>query len=411
MKAQDADLNQLEKGDELTVTVQRFNNKYLGENTAFSKPILVPATLPGETVRGSVIRNWKQRLLLEPEEIIQPHKDRVQPRCKHFTLCAGCQFQHLDYDRQLELKVQRMKQYFRGDDPVTPLPLREVIASPDPYGYRNNIKLHGPGEPGFWRVRGYDMMRNEECPVCVPEVEQALAKQRENRFLEFGKRGVDNVMIRASSTGEVYVGPEQPGDGEQTWLTEELPHPLREETVRLKVPAHAFWQGSTPMLPRLTEQVARPVQRFEPRVLIETYCGMGLFGLLCSPAADNVVGVEENPLAVRAARRNQRSLELDNLRFIEGKTEDHLESLLRRAPEDHTTLIVDPPRSGLRKSVLKQTLRHPPRHVVYVSCNPDSLARNLRGLCEDVYELSRIVALDMFPQTKHVECVGVLHRR
>lgn len=403
-------LKQLDRGDSLTVTIERFNNKYLGETNLQKKTVVVPGSIPGETIRGEVIRNWKRRLLLKPVEILNPSRDRVTPECKHFTTCAGCQFQHISYEKQLDIKESRLKSYFDDTHPAMPLPLRGIIGSPHPYRYRNSIKLHGPGEPGFWQVLGVDMMRNEECPICVEAVDQALQQQRQEQFQHWTEQGILNVLIRGTKRGEVYIGPENPQPDQVAWLKEELTHPLTGVTYQLVVPAHAFWQGSTPMLPKLVEQVVRPIQAFNPDVLIESYCGMGLFGLMSAPFAREVIGIEDHPLAIEAAKQNQANLGISNLRIFRGQTEDQLSQFLADLPVEKSSLIVDPPRSGLPKTVLKQILNSPPQQLVYVSCSPESFARNLKSLCRETYQLKDVVGLDLFPQTKHLECVGVLER-
>lgn len=403
-------IKELQPGDSLTVTVERFNHKYLGETTLQGKTVLVPGSIPGETIRGEVIRNWKRRLLLRPIEIISPSRDRATPQCQHFTICAGCQFQHITYEKQLDIKETRLRSYFEEDHPVQPLPLRGIIGSPRPYRYRNSIKLHGPGEPGFWQVLGVDMMRNQECPICVESVDEALQQQRQEHFNHFTRQGILNVLIRGTKIGEIYIGPENPTPEDITWLNEELIHPLTNITYKLVVPAHAFWQGSTPMLPTLIEQVVRPIRDFRPDVLVESYCGMGLFGLMSAPFAKEVIGIEEHPLAIEAAKQNQENLGVSNLRIFRAKTEDCLSAFLSDLPSEKSSLIVDPPRSGLPKKVLKQILKAPPQLLVYVSCSPESFARNLQALCRETYQLKDMVGLDLFPQTKHLECVGVLER-
>jgi len=411
VQSEDAvNLKQLQPGDSLTVKIERFNNKYLGETTLAGKTIVVPGSIPGETIQGKVVCNWKRRLLLKPVDILDPSRDRATPQCQHFTTCAGCQFQHINYEAQLAIKETRLRSYFDEDHPAHPLPLRGMIGSPTPYRYRNSIKLHGPGEPGFWQVLGVDMMRNEECPICVETVDAALQKERQEHFHRFTSKGVLNVLIRGTKIGEIYIGPENPEPDEVAWLNEELIHPLTGVTYQLVVPAHAFWQGSTPMLPILVEQVVRPIQAFQPEVLIESYCGMGLFGLMSAPFAKEVIGIEEHPLAIEAAKQNQENLGVANLRIFRGRTEDSLSEYLNTLPAEKSSLIVDPPRSGLPKKVLKQILKSPPQQLVYVSCSPESFARNLNALCQEIYQLKDMVGLDLFPQTKHLECVGVLER-
>jgi tRNA/tmRNA/rRNA uracil-C5-methylase (TrmA/RlmC/RlmD family) len=394
----------------IIVEIEKFNNKYLGVGRHEGKKVLVPAALPGEKIECKILKEWKSKIIAIPENIIRADEQRVKPDCKHFKLCAGCQFQHMSYESQLELKKERAFKFLERQNPQFCKLFEEIIPSPTPYHYRNTIKLHGPGEPGFWKVGGIEILQNSECPVCIDVVEDKLAELREEHFEKYMQQNINNVMIRGSSCGEVYVGSEQIAEAETEWLNEEITDPFSKEPTRLKVPAHAFWQGSTPMIGRLIEEVAIPVGEHKPDVLIETYCGVGAFSLFSASKAKNVIAIEENPLSVEAARKNKKALGLDNMRVIAGKTENELDKLLERTPEEGTSLIVDPPRSGLQKKVLKQILAHPPEQLIYVSCNPDSLARNLAALCDKSYRLKRIRGLDLFPQTKHLECVAVLER-
>lgn len=372
---------------------------------------VIMGTSPGETVEAEVMGFRRRTVFLKPVKVTDPNPDRVEPECRHFGVCAGCQFQHLAYDRQLEIKRDRLNEYFDRYEELSFEPFREIIPSKRTYGYRNNVKLHGPGEPGFWSVGGLSMLRNEECPVCVDEIEQAIQSGRKDQFDEFRARNVENLLLRASSTGEQYVGPEQVPEEDIRWLTEVIPHPLTGEDVELTVPSHGFWQGNTPMVPRLVEEVVTRVERFSPSHLVEAYAGMGLFGLFCSSTVEEVIGIEINPLSIEAGRRNLKNLGIDNLRFIEGETESNLADVLWTIPSSDSTLLVDPPRSGMPKQALDAVLSHPPEQFLYVSCNPESLSRNLSHLCRTTYEMEELVGIDLFPQTRHLECIAHLSRR
>lgn len=404
------DLDSLEIGDSLTVTFDEWNNKYLGVAHEQEKTIVASGVFPGETATCEVLRNWSSKLLVEVTEILEADPHRVEPECKHFYQCAGCQFQQIDYQKQIEIKQSRMKGFFQRHAPDLIEKFDQIIPSTDQYGYRNTVKLHGPGEPGFWKIAGYEMMRNEECPVTVPELESELIKHRKNGFLEFARQDIENVMIRAHSTGDIYAGKENP-ETEPAWLEEILPHPLENRDVTFQVPPTSFWQASTPMLPTLIEQVSSPVEAHQPDILLESFCGVGVFGLMSAPAAKNVIGIENNKEAVKAARQTRDDLGYDHVRFIHGDADEELTDPLSRMPAIGSSMIVDPPRDGLRKSILKKILKHPPEQLIYVSCNPDSLARNLALLCEDQYDIKTITGIDLFPQTKHLESVSVLYRK
>ncbi|MFP4687014.1 MAG: class I SAM-dependent RNA methyltransferase, partial [bacterium] len=296
------------KSEEKTISVEieRFNSKYLGVGNHRGKKVIVAAALPGETIECRILREWKSKIVAIPEKIENPDPRRVEPQCRHFKLCAGCQFQHIDYESQLQLKKERAFKFLDRQDPQFRTLFDKIIPSPTPYHYRNTVKLHGPGEPGFWKIAGIEILKNSECPVCLPVVERSLQKLRKNNFREFVEQEINNVMIRGSSTGQVYIGSEQIKETKTRWLTENIRLPNSEEELSLQVPAHAFWQGSTPMIGRLIEEVITPVRNFNPKVLIEAYCGVGAFSLCAAQAAKNVIAIEENPLSIKAARKNKK---------------------------------------------------------------------------------------------------------
>jgi tRNA/tmRNA/rRNA uracil-C5-methylase (TrmA/RlmC/RlmD family) len=146
------------------------------------------------------------------------------------------------------------------------------------------------------------------------------------------------------------------------------------------------------------------------RFLVDTYCGIGFFSISLSDLVDSFVGIDIDKQCILPARENLENRGITNGEFILGKTEEHMDALLERFPADETTIILDPPRKGCRKEGLEMLLKAGPRQVIYVSCHPATLARDLKWLCENGYELQRVTPLDMFPQTKHVECVADLRR-
>jgi len=401
----------LSPGDILTLKISKFNKDYWGQaRLGRRKKAIVPGALPGEKVEAEVVEVWKYRVLTRLTKVIEASPDRVEAGCPHYATCAGCQFQTLSYDGQLALKKQKVKGHFEFVNFSEPLPEIKMVPSRTPYQYRNSITLHGPGEPGFWQVKGRGMVEVQECTICVDEINAALADQRKSNFSEFLDQGIDNVMLRASNAGEIYVGPELYGDEWETWLQEKITNPLTKEEVTLDVPAHAFWQANTQTLEDLLAAALLPVKEFNADVFIEAYCGIGVFGLMAAPVVKQVVGVEENPRAIEAAEKNIAKLGLSNHRVQAGKTEEYLNEFLAEQKGKRISLLVDPPRSGLSKEVIKMILAHLPEQLVYVSCGPTTFAENLKKLCT-YYDIQSMTLVDMFPQTKHIESVAVLSRK
>ena len=146
------------------------------------------------------------------------------------------------------------------------------------------------------------------------------------------------------------------------------------------------------------------------RYLVDAYCGIGFFSLSLADLVEGFVGIDIDKQCIEPARRNLASRGITNGEFIKGKTEEHMDSLLERFPAGETTIILDPPRKGCRKEGLEMLVNAQPAQVIYVSCHPATLARDLKWLSENGYELKGVTPLDMFPQTQHVECVADLRR-
>ncbi len=402
-----------EKKSLLTVQIEEYTSRYLGRDSSGEKPVLVPGSIPGERIRARPIHENSDRILALPEEVLEPSEHRTEPQCRHFVECAGCQLQHVQYEHQLALKKKRLLEHFEKNTHDLEVSFENIIPCPSPYGYRNRISVHGPGEPGFWKVEGREILQNSECPICVPELENRLKELRAESFGSFLNRNIENVRLRASSTGEVFSSIENPDAREReiTWLTEEVTDPSTGETILFDVPARAFWQANTPMVSILADRVVGFVEERDPEFLLDAYCGVGVFSILCAPFANRVLGIENDDPSVTGARKTRDRVKRDHVEFKHGKTERYINRVLVEAPLDSTTVVVDPPRDGLRKIVIKYLLDNGPDQLVYVSCNPDSLSRNINKLCRDTYRIDTLIGLDLFPQTRHLECVANLIKR
>jgi len=346
--------------------------------------VFVPFVVTGETVEVEITELKKSFARAKLLRVITPSPERVVPECKYFSKCGGCQYQHIGYAAQLRFKHKQIVDLFERVGKISAEKIAPVIGCPQPYGYRNRIMIrsqwNGPAkklEIGFIRTDNNFVEDIEECKIAEPALNEQIKNVRANP----PPRGGLKFVLRV-----------QPEDWE--------------------VPKDSFFQNNFFLLPQLVETVKAFIKEGGVRHLIDLYCGVGFFGIEMADVVENFVGVEYDALAIKAARQNAASQKINNGVFIAAKAEDKLPELLQQLPADKTAVLLDPPRKGCWPSLLELLRTQRPAQVIYVSCHPATMARDLNVLCGDgVFELARVQPLDMFPQTQHVECVAELRHR
>jgi tRNA/tmRNA/rRNA uracil-C5-methylase (TrmA/RlmC/RlmD family) len=353
--------------------------------------VFVPFVLEGERVEVEIVDVKRRYATADLVRILTPSPRRVEPRCEYYTRCAGCQYQHVDYRHQLELKRKQIRDIFQRIGGIPEPPIEPVIGSPREYGYRNKIVVHGPGQPGFWTVRGRSIIPIVRCPIAHDEINAKLA----------GPLAIDkHLTFRSNAAGQV-------------WTFAEPPDEIIEETVLgkvLRVPIGSFFQVNREVIELVIKHARQVFAASGCKTLVDAYCGIGLFALFLGELAEHVYGIEEDTRAINAANENAARLSLARYDFYPGKTERLLFYTLRQCNLNQTCLILDPPRSGCGKPVLKTLREHKPSKIAYISCAPPMLARDIKELLKSGYRLERVLPFDMFPQTAHCEAVAELTR-
>jgi 23S rRNA (uracil1939-C5)-methyltransferase len=368
-------------GDRITLRIEdlAFGGEGVGRIEHFV--VFVPFVLPDETVEAEIteIKRSFARARLLRVTASSPH--RVSPPCRHFGTCGGCQYQHIAYPEQLTIKHKQITDLFQRIGGFPDSVIDPVIPCPSPYHYRNRIMVRSQWDKfkqglnlGFIRHDNRLVVDVEECLIAEPALNEAIRQVRDDPPPKGGLK----VLLRV-----------QP----DVW----------------DVPRDSFFQNNFHLLPRLVETVRDAVRTAGSHHLIDLYCGVGFFALELAPLLETFVGVEVDAAAIRAARRNAAHRAATNGEFRQGRSEDLLPGLLERFNPALTTLIMDPPRTGCSRDSLELLRRSRPSQIIYVSCHPATLARDLKSLCADgSYQLVRVTPLDMFPQTQHVECVADL---
>lgn len=355
--------------------------------------VFVDYAIPGEKVRARLERKKGNVWFGRAVEIIEPSTERVEPRCPYFGECGGCQWQHIDYAAQTRLKTEIVRDQLRKIGKFTDAPILDTIPSPAPWYYRNNIRLAVTPKAGlaFARRRSNTPVVIEECVVSEPGINRRLAR------LQGNARG-SHVSLRSSQvTGETLVeiqGLE--GEASEQAYHEEL------AGRRFRISADSFFQVNTHTAEIIVRELQQRLTLGDTDRLLDVYAGVGTFAALFGAGVREVVAVEESRSAVRDAMFN--TLHLTNVEYIHGRAEDVLPSL----KPGFDAVIVNPPRAGLKTEVAEWLLANPADRLAYVSCDPATLARDLRLLVDGGYSLLDIQPIDQFPQTYHVECVAGL---
>ncbi|MFL5592758.1 MAG: class I SAM-dependent RNA methyltransferase [Ktedonobacteraceae bacterium] len=386
----------------------------------------VPAGLPGERVTiaveapaqprpGRRRRRWKPR---PPRVWItgihEPSPLRVQAACPVFGTCGGCQLQHMQYDAQLAWKRSVVQQLLRDTGGFANPPLLETVPCDNPWHYRNHMRfsVNRGGQPGLTARGTHRVLPLTSCPIAHEDINVALG------VLSQVPNERPQVLVRCgTATGQMLIQPQpRPEVIEQLSAVgldiraDTMEEKLGGETFRVR--PSSFFQTNTAQAEKMAQMVLNGLlhsQNPDGRSLtiVDAYCGVGTFALLLARHVGKVIAIEESASAIKDALWNLR--EVSNVEILKGKVEDLLPALAAQIDG----LVIDPPRAGCQQVVLDALIQHPVARVVYVSCDPSTLARDLNILCHlhPAYHLYSVQPLDMFPQTAHIECVAVLERK
>lgn len=387
---------------ELDVRIENLTNEGAGVARVDGWVVFVPFTLAGELVKCRVFRNHKNYSEADLIEVLEPAPNRVAPKCALFGQCGGCQYQHLAYAEQLESKKRQVAELLRHMAKIEH-PVCEVIASPVEYGYRSKITPHfhrpkggGIGAIGFLRARTRNAMVDvEHCPIAMPELNAQLAavRERARANADAFKNGA-TLLMRAAQNGVLTRSDEI--------AVEDV------DGVRFEFQAGDFFQNNPFILPKFVRHAIDEAKATGAKYLVDAYCGSGLFAISAARNFEQVIGVEISESAVKKAAHNAEINGFTNCRFIAADAQ-HVFKDVPHAGAD-TVVLIDPPRAGCSPEFLQQLFAFGPKGVVYVSCNPATQMRDLVLFTEAGYKLGTVQPFDLFPQTKHLECVMTLSR-
>jgi 23S rRNA (uracil1939-C5)-methyltransferase len=382
----------------------------------------IPFGLPGERVRVRLTEEKRGFARGEVTEILEASPQRIFPRCKHFGVCGGCHYQNLPYAEQLKIKAQILRDQLTRIGRIENPPVREMIASPNPWNYRNHVQFHLTQDGKL----GYVGAGPSFAQGIIPITECHLPEESINSVwpqLEFEPdTNIERVSLRAGKDDDLMLVLESDSaESPELEIEAEISvaHVFEENAVIIAgndhivipvlerdfhVSAPSFFQINTAMARKMVEHLITWLPISPSSTLLDVYCGVGLFSAFLAPKCERVIGIESSPSACEDFAVNLD--EFDNVELYEGLAEEII-PYLKAKPD---IVLVDPPRAGLDKHVVNGILKLYPQVIAYVSCDPSTLARDSKRIIEGGYKLKQVAPFDLFPQTYHIESISLFEQ-
>ncbi|OCA82674.1 MULTISPECIES: 23S rRNA (uracil(1939)-C(5))-methyltransferase RlmD [unclassified Bacillus (in: firmicutes)] len=447
----------IQKNDYIDVVFEDLTHEGSGVAKVEGYPIFVPFGLPGEKARIKVTKINKGYAFGRLMELLEESPDRVEPPCPIYRQCGGCQLQHLSYEGQLKAKEKMVREIMARIGKLPDVPVHPVLGMEQPWNYRNKAQvpvgeMEGGLVAGFYAKRSHEIINMDECLIQVSEnddtirtVKNICEKYRVRAYDERNHKGLlRHIMVRHGQvTGEIMVvlvtrTPELPHAreiikeiidavpgvksiiqnvnslktnvilGSKTtvlWGAEVIYDYIGD--VKFAISPRSFYQVNPTQTKVLYDKTLEYANLSGNETVIDAYCGIGTISLFLAQKAKKVYGVEIVPEAIEDAKKNAELNGITNVDFSVGSAETVIPAWYEEGITADV-LVVDPPRKGCDENLLNTIAEMKPKKVVYVSCNPATLARDLMYLEEHGYQTVEVQPVDMFPQTMHVECVAKL---
>jgi 23S rRNA (uracil1939-C5)-methyltransferase len=404
---------------DLTLSTLTYGGEAMGR-LPDGRAAFVPLALPGETVRAQVVESKRGFARLRLLEVLQASPRRIAPRCRHFGECGGCHYQHMPYEDQLAAKTAIVRDQLARIGRIPDPPVQPAIGSPNPYYYRNHIQfaLDENGKLGYHRLRSASVLPIQECHLPEDMLNQVWPQLDFEALPEIERVGLrlgveDDVQLILESSA--IEAPEFDVEGLSlsaahlspagTLTLAGSPYLWMEVLERLfRVSAGAFFQVNSAQAAAMVQHVLSLLEQagaLSPRsTLLDVYCGVGLFSAFLAGRCGRLIGIEVSPAACEDFEANLD--EFENVELYEAAAEDVLPAL-RVFPD---ALVIDPPREGIDKRALDAIVQFSAPHLIYVSCDPSTLARDAQRLLAGGYTLIQTTPFDLFPQTFHIETIS-----
>jgi 23S rRNA (uracil1939-C5)-methyltransferase len=361
--------------------------------------VFVPFSAAGDELEIEITQQKKKFVRGRILKIIKASSHRVKPLCRYYEKCGGCCYQHLDYEYQLAIKKKQVEDAFRKIGKIANPPVMEAVASPMIYNYRGKAQYHAGVVSdrwviGFLDISGGKIVDIEKCEIMENTINEKIYAVRENK------------RLRHNNDAQLTIWSDCLAD--QSSKKESIVRIVKGKKILAS--RDGFFQANLYLTDKLVDEVCTLAADEKIDTLVDACCGSGLFSIFLSVYARKVIGIEINEKSIQYAQINAENLGIKNVRFIQGDIEKVLQGRSLSQGNKIDLIVLDPPRTGCEKEVLKAIVDLQPLKIIYISCNPATQARDVKYLNECGYNLKSLLPIDMFPQTSHVEVIGFMTR-
>jgi len=405
------------------ITVEKLVYGGFGLGRYQGKVVFVPFSAAGDRLRVRIEEEKKNLIKAGVVEILEPGAGRQSPACRHFGACGGCQWQHLEYALQAETKRRILEEIFHHRIPQTQKLTIGMKASPQQYGYRSRARLHthgcGPDAVvGFLRYQSHRIEDIESCPLLRPSLNEALQIVRGSHLLKEKDPGSRQLEIACSQDNGIWGMAEMDANLSEGYPNEASSAHGKDEALLSRrvgefnytVTPQVFFQANDFLLDDLVSEVLLLAKSSTAESALDLFCGVGLFTLPLASRFQKVVAVERSAASCRLCILNAKAAGLTNIRTVCADVSEWMSKMSAVASPAFDLLILDPPREGAGSAIMNQIREWGPETIIYVSCDPQTLCRDVSLLAGRGYIIDFIEGLDLFPQTYHFETILRLKR-
>ena len=384
----------MERGDEIELTIESVAFGGAGVGRHGKMVVFVPFTVDEDTASVKITAVKKRFATAELKTLRAPSPFRVAPRCAAYTRCGACSYQHISYDHQIVLKSRQVRDALDRIGRFDAIAIEDMIPSPETYGYRGKADFHVATGIGKKRSVGFAAWATnrivdlERCEIVHESINEALSLLRQAGS-PAGRCSLWSAPVEDVSESRIM---------------------RRVKSREMLVPRDGFFQANLYLTDTLVDVVENFCSLSGTETVLDGYCGSGLFSLFLAPSCSRIYGIDVEGDAVHCAEQNLSRAGIKSAVFWAGDIAYILRDRFIRDSIPVDLALVDPPRVGLEPETLAALARVNPRKIVYVSCNPTTLARDLRAFTRFGYNIKQTRPLDMFPQTSHIETVVLLER-
>lgn len=409
----------------MSYKIERLDHQGRGITYINGKIAFVKDTLPGEEIELKIIKENSKLIEAEPTSFLKESQLRVKELCPYYKECGGCNLLHMSYEEQIKYKQSKIVDVMKKYADINSEVIKQIVPCDRQFHYRNKVTLKVKEKLGYFKEKTYELIPIEKCLLVNDKINEIIKIL--NGYTDLSN--IKEVVIKSFTDKEtmliIYLQEDEINENLLDYLSKHVDNIIvydnnkkmikrigksniiaRLMKKQFKIGANSFFQVNMDQTLKIYDKIADYLSKIEDSTVLDLYCGVGSIGLYSVSNYAKLIGVEIVPEAIENAKTNAELNSMGNTKFLVGDTK----TILMHSNYKADTIIVDPPRAGLDKSVIEDIKKINPNMLIYLSCDPITLARDLK-LLSDLYDVEELIPYDMFPNTHHVETLVKLTKK